>query len=119
MKNVSLDQGSALGILKKYGVLRTHKDEQVYKRLIRSLTPLLDFFKKRKVKTAADIFVLYKEIPIPGFADTISHVAGSHVKDLDIFGFEGYTFQDILQLHKNDSYRYQSHIAQALRFWKK
>lgn len=118
MKNVSLSEEEALKILQKYGVLRAHKDESVYKRVSRSMAPLLDFFSKRKSKNELNIFVVYDKTPIKGFADTVSYSARNKVIDFDVFNVKKYLFQEPLPLHKKDSYEYQSHIAQALLYWK-
>lgn len=119
MKNISLTQKEALELLSKYGLLRTHPDEKVYKRIIRATNPLLDFFKKSKSKSVSDIFILYGDIFIPGMADSISQSIKKTVTEINIFKHPKYTFEDILSLHKKDSYKYQPHIAQALRYWNK
>ncbi|MCI5050796.1 MAG: pilus assembly protein PilM [Candidatus Pacebacteria bacterium] len=118
MKNVSLEKDEAEKILNKYGVLRTHKDPQVYARLMRSLTPLLEFFKKRKNKKTMRTIVTFDNMPVLGLADHVSHATHTSVENLNLFALPKYLFQDILTLHKNDSYQYQSHIAQALEYFK-
>jgi len=119
MKDVSINKEESLRVLEKYGVLRTHKDERVYKRLHRSLASLLDYLKKRKTKPKSKISVIYTTLPIKGLSDELSYSAGENVDDFNIFNIKKYTFKEILSLVKKDSYYYQSHIAQALRFWKK
>lgn len=119
IKNITLSDDEALRILGKYGVLRTHKDPAVYKRLSRSMGPLLDYFKKRKSKNELTIYVAFEHMLVKGFADALSYSTRTKVNNFDIFSVDNITFQDVLQLHKKDSYHYQSHIAQALRFWKK
>jgi hypothetical protein len=119
MKNASITPEQALKILKKYGVLRTHKDEQVYTRIHRSLDSLLDYFKKKKTTSKSNISLIYSALPIQGFADELSYSATQKVRDFNIFDIKEYSFTEILSLPKKDSYYYQSHIAQALRFWKK
>lgn len=119
MKNVSMTKEEAQKVLMKHGLLRTHHDVQVYKRMMRSAGPLLDFFKKSKSKNKPHMTIINSHMPLPGFADTLSHMTHSPVNDFNIFSDSRYVFQDILTLHKKESYRYQAHIAQALKFWKK
>lgn len=119
MKNISLSKEKALELISKYGLLRTHSDEKVYKRIIRTTNPLLDFFKKSKSKSTSNVFIAYGDIAIPGLADSISQVVKKNVTDVNIFKQPQYMFQDFLSLHKKDSYKYQPHIAQALLMWKK
>jgi len=118
MKTLNVTETAAVGILKEYGVLRSHKDEKVYKRLIRSFSPLLDFLTKRKIKELSHIKVLFSDLPIRGFVDMVSKKAQGDVDELDVVRTTDYAFEDVLLLHRDGSYAYQSHIAQALKAWK-
>lgn len=106
-------------ILKKHGLLRSHKDEKVYTRLSRSMSPLIEYLSKRKLKESVSLYVVFEEQPILGFYDYLFQSLRITTIELDIFNTPKYIFHDILSLHKNESYRYQPIIAQALKNWKK
>ncbi len=116
-KHLMIKKEEAQKILDQYGVLRSHKDERVYKRILRSLSPLLDFMSKRKIKDRSFVKVIFADKPIPGLVDIFKKRVHSDVAALDIFRTDNYSFQDILSLHRKDSYYYQAHIAQALKAW--
>lgn len=115
VKNVSIDEKEAKKILSRYGLLRAHKDEKVYKNLLRSVSPLLDFLKRRKVKESVGVTVVFADTPLLGFMDILKKSISTEVKELDILQKEKYPFQEVLTLHKKDSYKYQAHIAESLR----
>jgi Tfp pilus assembly PilM family ATPase len=119
MKSLNVSTEVARKIFDEYGILRAHKDEKVYKRLIRSLSPLLDFLSKRKIKERSHIRMVFTDTPIRGFVDVLQKTIKSDVAELDILRTGTYSFQDVLSLHRNESYKYQSHIAQALKAWKR
>lgn len=116
-KSLNIDELAARKILEEYGVLRAHKDEKVYKRLMRSLSPLLEFLSKRKIKDRSYLRIVFNHLPIPGVVDILKKTIHSDVAELDILRTEKYSFQDILSLHRDESYAYQAHIAQALKSW--
>lgn len=118
-RNVSIGELEAEKILKKYGILRTHKDEKVYRRLLQSMSPLLDYISKRKTSDQYTIWVTFNEKPIAGFVDIIAQASGAESQELDIIKTEYYPFTDVLSLHRNESYRFAPLIAQALKMWKK
>lgn len=118
-KNISSGELEAEKILKKYGVLRTHKDEKVYRRLLQSMSPLLDYITKRKTSDQYTILVTFNDVPIAGFVDIIAQASGAETHELDIIKSNHYQFADVLSLHRNESYRFTSLIAQALKTWKK
>jgi Tfp pilus assembly PilM family ATPase len=118
IKSVHSEHTYAENILVKYGILRTHRDPQVYKRIMRSFGPLFDFFKKSKSKNESSIALVYSRFPLLGLADAVSQTTHTHVHDFNVFGNKNYVFEEVLSLHKNESYAYQPHIAQALKLWK-
>lgn len=118
-KNISTSDAEADKILKKYGVLRAHKDERVYRRLQQSLTPLLDYLSKRKISDQYTILVTFDDVPVAGFVDAISQASGAECYELDIIATSQFNFADILSLHRNESYQFSALIAQALKMWKK
>lgn len=117
-KNISLSDEEAYKILKKYGVLRSHKDERVYKRLMQSMSPLLDYISKRKISDQYTILVTFADTPVLGFVDAIAQATMAHSEELDIITTNQYNFADILSLHRDDSYKFSALIAQALKTWK-
>lgn len=119
VKLLNISKEDARDILDQHGLLRSHKDEKVYTRLTRSISPLIDFLSKRKTKESISIKVIFDENPIPGFADFLIKALRIKTSELDVLYTDKYTFQDILSLHRDESYQYSAHIAQALKFWKK
>lgn len=118
-KHLNISLMEARSILDQHGLLRSHREEKVYTRLLRSMSPLIDFLSKRKIKDALAIRVVFDEKPIPGFVDYVLKALKIDTAELDILYTNEYAFQDILSLHRDESYQYQSLIAQALKFWKK
>ena len=116
-KYVKIDPAQARDILTSHGVLRSHKNERVYMQLLRSIAPLVDELRKGKVKDLSQIIVVFRDHPIPGLPGYLAKVLGSDVQELDVIYNGKYVFQEVLNLHRNDSYQYQSHIAQALKSW--
>jgi Tfp pilus assembly PilM family ATPase len=129
MNQVKVPYSKARSIIGEYGFLRDHKEEKVYTRLVRSLSPLIDFISKSqneflkikgsstKTKESVVVKVVFGDIHIPGFVDMISQSTRGDISEFDIVYNGTYTFQDVLTLHRKDSYQYQSHIAQALKNW--
>jgi len=121
-KNMGIDTDTARDIFYQYGFLRAHKEEKVYKQLLHSLNPLVIGLEKKISKllknenNQPDIFVVFENKPIPGFIDYLVKRLQIGITHLDII--ETDDFHEILNLHRDESYHYQSHIAQALRYWK-
>lgn len=116
---VDVPTDTAVDIIQRYGILRAHKDEKVYKRLLKTLNPFFDFVKKRKIKDEIKMYMIFTAFPIKGMVDHTGALFNGIVSECNIFQSDHYTFHPVLSLHKKDSYRYQSLIAQALRQWKK
>lgn len=117
-KHLSISSEKSQEILSEHGFLRSHKDEKVYKQLIRSLSPLLQFMTQRKAKQLDYISVVFADYPLPGFVDILKKNFKVPAKHLDVLTTDTYTFQEVLSLHKNETYPYQAHIAQALKNWR-
>jgi hypothetical protein len=117
-KHLNIDSDAAKDILMQHGLLRSHKDQKVYKQLIRSLSPLVKFMTQRKAKRGEHISVVFEDYQIPGFIDLIKKNFKVPVSHLDVLNNESYPFQEILSIHKNETYPYQAHIAQALKNWR-
>jgi len=119
LRNIDMKRGDAKKILEKYGALRSHRDPIVYKRLLRSFSPLVDFLKRRKTQGAFRILVVFGLFPLPGFADHIRRYINVPMQELNLFLDFGYDFVEVPGIHKKHTYRYQAHIAQALRSFEK
>lgn len=112
----------AIDIAREYGFLRAHKDEKLFRQLIKSASPMLDFLHKKKTSAKKksssgtnQMHVIFNDQPLPGFADMIAQKINIPVNHVDVLKNPRYIFQDVLSLHRNDSYQYQAHIAQALK----
>lgn len=116
---LKISHDDAQRIFDKYGLLRAHKDEHVYRRLVRSMSPVVDFMSQRKIKGASQVRVVFLDTPILGFIDWLVKTLNVHVTELDVLKTNIFTFQDVLTLHRDESYQYQSLIAQALARYKK
>ena len=119
MNTLTISETAAQKILRQYGILRAHKDEKVYRRLLKSFSPLLEFLSARKIKETSSMFVSFFDVPIKGLVDTLQKTLSIEVQELDVLATDHYTFQDILALHRDESYQYQALIAQALKHWRK
>ena len=131
-KNINVSDIQTEKIFSQYGVLKTHKDAKVLARMERSLSPLFNFLKKSqgesrlrgksnelKVKQKNSVFVHFEYTPIKGLSNRIKKLLKNDVYDMCILELKGdYTFQDVLSLHKKDSYQYESLIARALLLMK-
>ncbi len=118
-KNVKLSELESQKILNKYGVLKNHPDMKVLARIERSMNPLLDFLRKRQIKETSSIYVIFSNTPIRGFSDRIKRLVKSNIYDFCILKTKKYHFQEILSLHKKESYQYESLIARALSLFDK
>ncbi len=113
-KNVDISEEEARKILSNYGVLPTHRDEKVLTRIERSMNPLFDFIKQRKIKEKLSLYVHFNDIPIKGLTNKLKKMFSFDVIDLSALNVRGYDFQDVLTLHKKESYSYEPLIARAL-----
>lgn len=111
-------QEDAEKILQEYGVLRAHLDEKVYRKLIRSLGPLLDYLSKRKITKSTTLQLVFTDRPLRGFVDVLFKTLGVPITEFHVLYQKTFPFQEVLDIHKEDTYLYHAAIAQALRFWK-
>lgn len=118
-KNIKVSDNEAKKILAKYGTLRTHKDEKVLNGIERSMGPILSFLKKDRLKKKNPIYVHFSNTPILGFSDKMRKVLKMDIYDLCVFCSSKNTFQDVLTLHKKDSYEYEPLITRALSVFTK
>lgn len=118
-KNINISEEEAKKILSQYGVLKAHKDKKVLTRIERSLNPLYDFLRKRKIKEKSSIYIHFSNEPIKGFSDRIKRFLKIDIYDMCVLKSDYYSFQDVLTLHKNESYQYEPLIARALSFFDK
>jgi Tfp pilus assembly PilM family ATPase len=117
-KDIDISDEAALKIFLDYGFLRSHKDQKVHKRIVKSISPLLDFFAKRKIKEESKILINFQTPFFPGFIDSLSHVFSGEIRQIDILKDKRYIFHDVLSIHKNEMHSYQALIAQALKSFK-
>jgi len=107
-------------IVSQYGVSRNHKDEKVFKKMVKSSSPLLEYLtKKKKNMSDRTSYVMYNHAAVPGFTDMIHKILGSNIHELNVLAIPKYQFHDSLSIMKRDSYQYQSMIAQSLKYWEK
>lgn len=114
VKSLSIDPDVARKIIREYGVSRAHKDEKVYNQLMRALTPLLDLLRKKRTLTKYPLYVWYLNTPIVAMEEVIEKRVGIEVSELNPLSLSLYPFNEVLTLHKHDSYRYSLLIAYAL-----
>lgn len=114
VKGLSIDKERARKIIREYGVSRAHKDERVYTQLMRSLTPLLDILRKKKTSAKYPLYVWYLDTPIVAMEEVIEKRVNINVTELNPFALPGYSFHEVLTLHKQESYRYSLLVAHAL-----
>ena len=119
VNNIQMTPREAGDILQRYGVLRSHKDSRVYKRLHRSLSPLLQKLKGRKSKKDTRFYIVTENYPIQGLSDVLRRQMKKEVEDVYMVDQKYANFKEVLSLLKRDSYFYQSHIVQALRSFEK
>ena len=119
IKNVKISDTESEKILTRYGILRTHRDPKVLARMERSMSPLLEFLTKRKIKEKSPIFIHFSDTPIRGFVDKIKRIIKTDVSLLCPMNTDKYSFQEVLTLHKKESYTYEPLIARALSLFDK
>jgi Tfp pilus assembly PilM family ATPase len=111
-KNTKGSEEYVKKILEKYGVLKTH-DKEVLRSIEKSMMPVFSYLKKKNIKDE-NVFVHFRNQPIKGFSDRLRKLLKSDVYDLCVLCSAKYTFQDVLSIHKRDSYEYEPLIARAL-----
>ncbi len=105
-KNVHIERAKAQEILDKYGVLQTHPDTKVLRRLERSMSQLFDFFRGRKIREEHAVFVHFSHRPIKGLSDRLRKLLRTPIFDLSVLDSPKFSFQDVLSIHKKESYDY-------------
>ncbi len=82
--------------------------------------PLVNFLgQKKNAQLRPRLLVAFGDFPIPGFLDICTKTFKGQVREFDVLNQSGYQFHEVLSLHRDKSYRYQSLIAQALKKWQK
>ncbi|MCA9351444.1 hypothetical protein KC929_01550 [Patescibacteria group bacterium] len=111
---LSITEPKAREIFARYGVLRAHRDERVYRKVTKSMSPVIEFITQRGMKEGSSLVVTFLDLPIRGYVDALGKVVGDAAGELYVIKHPRYQFQDVLTLHRDDSYRYQPLIAQAM-----
>jgi hypothetical protein len=114
MNNLLLKKEDAEKILFNYGVLQTHKDRKVIVKIERSISPLFDFIMKRKSKEKTSLYIHFERFPIKGFSDKFKKAIKTDIHEISLFSNGNFFKEEILSLHKNDSYQYEPLLARAL-----
>lgn len=127
-KNIGSNDEQAIKILNNYGITRSHRDEQVFKVLDKNAHSITDYLEKKqadfrknnsdKIEKSFPIYIHFDGLPIKGFLDKCAKGIKTDVLLLSTLSGK-YTFQDILAIHKRDSYTYEALIARALAVFKK
>lgn len=99
MKLTKMDVKDANKILEKYGFLRSHPDEKVYRKLTRSLNPLLEVLQKTKSKSSTEIVLIFEKTPILGIADILGKTTQLPIREFDIVNQSQYPFHEVLSIH--------------------
>ncbi len=118
-KNINITETEAKKILNNYGVMFSHSDKKVLARIERSMGPLFDFILHRKIKEKSSLYIHFSDTPILGFIDRFKRKTKTDVHLLCALDSKKYAFQDILILHKKNSYKYESLISHALAVFDK
>ena len=113
IKNLGIKEDEARDIVRTYGVSRAHRDQKVYQHIMRSITPLVDFLRKRKTITQTPVCLWYLDTPVLGMADLLQKRLKTQVHKIDPLRHDTYFFHDIISLHRDDSHRYSLLLAHA------
>lgn len=113
-RNISVELPEARKIMNTFGVSRSHRDEKVYRRIIRSMTPLLDYLRRRKGIAKIPLYTWYTDIPLVGMEDLLHKRLGSRVEILDPLEAKKERVHEVLSLPKEESYRYSLLLAAGL-----
>lgn len=119
MSYTKMNELDANKVLERYGLLRSHPDEKVYKKLVRSLGPLLEVIQKTKLKQTSHVALVFEQTPLKGISDIIEKTTGLATDDFDILKQKKYSFHDVLTVHRKKLHNFYPHIAQALKSFKK
>ncbi len=114
-KELSLSQNEAENILTEYGVLDSHREKKVLKKIERSLIPLFDFLRKRKMKEHIPLYVHFESVPLKGFIGRIKKIIATDIFDFSVLESQKKYFHEILSLSKKESYSYETLIARAMQ----
>ena len=114
IKNLNIPKDTARKIVREYGVSRAHKDQKVYARIIRSLTPLVDYLRLQKDIRTTPLFLWYLDTPIIAMADVLSKRLSTQVQELDPLKQSPRAFHEVLSLQRDDSHRFSLLLAQAM-----
>jgi Tfp pilus assembly PilM family ATPase len=114
VRGLRIEPSVARKIISDYGVSRAHKDSKVYTQLMRSLTPLLDLLRKKKIVSKHPLHVWYLNTPIIAMEEVIEKRVGIEVKELHPLNIPTHNFHEVLTMHKDESYRYSLLLAYAM-----
>lgn len=112
-KHIQVERSEGQQILDTYGVSRAHKDPKVFSQMMRSVSPLLDFLRKKKSVSQTFTYIWYLGTPLAGMADLLEKRLGGNVIELDIFN-SPYQFHEVLSLPREESNKYALLIASAV-----
>jgi hypothetical protein len=117
-KILAVSKEQAEKIFNDYGLLRTHKDEAVYRKLHKSTSPLLQYLVHKKNLFDTHLSLVFLKKPILGMDDTLASFVGGNIKTFYPLTKKN-GFREVLSIHKDESYSYIPHIVQALKFFQK
>ena len=116
-KYVELSDEKVAHIFQNYGILETHRDERVFKKMKRSMEPLIHFLRKKKMDEHHYLYLHFRKVPIKGFSLMLKRQFPHHIHDVCVLCYPQYPFHEVLSLHKKESYPYEPLIARALELF--
>lgn len=106
MKELDISNTDAQTILSRYGVSRDHREEKIYQRMVRLMTPVLDFLRKKPAIHTKEIHTYYTQTPLVGLEDMIHGRISANIAMVDPQKAGDTRFHDVLILPKKDMFQY-------------
>lgn len=107
-----LDEKMALEVFLRYGFLRSHRSQKVYRKLIELMAPV--FFALNQKPYITDVHIVFGKLPYLGFVDMFKKQTKHHIREYDLIAEYLLKEDQVLPLHKREVYPYQSLIAAGI-----
>lgn len=113
VKFLQVDLDFAQKVIRKYGVSRAHQEPKVYQRVIRSVSPLLDYLRIQKSIQKKKVYLWFSYEPLVGMQDMLMKHLHTDVSVINPVHNEMVQFHEVLTMHKDDTYRYSTLLLTA------
>jgi len=113
VKFLGVDLDFARKVVRKYGVSRAHQEPKVYQRIVRSVSPLLDYLKVNKSTRKKKIYLWFSHEPLVGMKDVLTKQMHTEINVISPVHNEIALYHEVLDIHMDDTYRYSALLLTA------